>query len=93
MKIRIDTTISKQALVTLLNEGKEVASKNGTDALLLCNELLKENNLNLSEVEFELKNEPGSYTGLKVGASLVNTLNYANGSEQIVIPLYQIDPK
>lgn len=88
MKILIDNTISKVAKVSLFDKDKLLSQKEGTDALVLVNELLKENKLDLKDVLFELKNEPGSYTGLKIGASLINALNFARGKKGLVIPKY-----
>ena len=91
MKILVDTTISKVATVTLLDGDKTVLTKTGTDALVLVAEILKEKNLGINDASFELKNEPGSYTGLKVGATLINTLNFTKGKKEMVIPKYQPD--
>jgi tRNA A37 threonylcarbamoyladenosine modification protein TsaB len=91
MKILIDTTVSKKATVTLFDADLEIASEKGADALVLVSKVLKVHKLKLDEVDFELKNEPGSYTGLKVGASVVNTLNFLKGKTDLVIPQYQTD--
>ena len=88
MKILVDTTISKQATVSFFRGSKPVVQKIGTDALTLVSEILKEQNLKLEEVDFELRNEKGSYTGLKIGATLVNTLNFLKGKNKLVIPEY-----
>ena len=89
MKILIDTTVSKAATVTLFEGNKEILTKKGTDALVLVEAILKENNLEFEEVDFELLNQPGSYTGLKIGASLVNALNFAKGQKDLVFPDYE----
>ena len=88
MKILVDTTISKQATVSFFKDSKPVVQKIGTDALTLISEILKEQNLKWEDVDFELRNEKGSYTGLKVGATLVNTLNFLKGQDKSVIPEY-----
>lgn len=88
MKIIVDTTVSKKATVTLMDNGKMIAEKLGEQALELVDQIVKEYKLDLSSLEFELRNEPGSYTGLKVGASLVNALNFLNGKNDLVDPKY-----
>lgn len=88
MKILIDTTISKKATVSLYNDKQLISGKSGDSALELVDQFIKENKLTLSGLEFELKNEPGSYTGLKVGASLVNALNFVNGKKALITPKY-----
>lgn len=88
MKVIIDTTISKKATVSLFDHGKLISEKNGDSALELVDQIVKENKLDLKKLEFELRNEPGSYTGLKVGAGLVNALNFVNGKKDLVEPKY-----
>lgn len=88
MKILVDTTISKQATVSFFKEGKLVVQKFGADALTLIAEILEEQKISWEEVDFELRNEKGSYTGLKVGATLVNTLNFLKDKDTLVIPEY-----
>lgn len=91
MKITIDTTISKQATVTLTEKDVEIVSQTGSDALKLVAQILDAKKLRIEDVDFELKNQPGSYTGLKIGASLVNTFNFIKGKSTIIIPNYQTD--
>ncbi len=88
MRILIDTTISKQATVSFFKGNKPIMQKIGTDALTLISEILEEQKLTWEEVDFELRDEKGSYTGLKVGATLVNTLNFLKGQDKLVIPEY-----
>ena len=88
MKILVDNTISKQATVSFFKNDKPIVQKIGSDALTLVAQILKEQDLKWEEVDFELRNEKGSYTGLKVGATLVNTLNFLKGSNKLVIPEY-----
>lgn len=88
MKILIDTTVSKKATVSLFRGQKLITQKEGDSPLELIAKILKENQLTIKEVDFELKNEPGSYTGLKVGAAIVNALNFTLGKKEMVTPKY-----
>lgn len=88
MKILVDTTISKHATVSFFKDSKPIVQKIGNDALTLIAQILKEQSLKWEEVDFELRNEKGSYTGLKVGATLVNTLNFLQGKDKSVFPKY-----
>jgi len=62
--------------------------------LLLIEALLSEHNLKLSDVtEITVVTGPGSFTGLRVGATVANTLGYllnipVNGEKALAIPSY-----
>lgn len=84
MILWINTSDRKKIEVALKKNGEVVAEKFaendfGSQVLLnLITKILKENNLefpNLSGIEVE--KGPGSYTGLKVGASVANALGFA----------------
>ena len=62
--------------------------------LLLIEALLSEHNLKLSDVtEITVVTGPGSFTGLRVGATVANALGYllnilVNGKKALAIPSY-----
>lgn len=62
--------------------------------LPLIEEILKENSLKLVDITaISVLPGPGSFTGLRVGATIANTLGYlldipVNGSKALVIPTY-----
>jgi len=62
--------------------------------LPLIEELLKEHNINFSDItSIQVETGPGSFTGLRVGATVANALGYlldipVNGEKAIVTPMY-----
>lgn len=79
--IKIDTSNNKKIVIALKNNGtvKELGSESillkSEAALPLIDKLLKENKLNLDELDgIEVDTGPGSYTGLRVGVAIANTL-------------------
>jgi tRNA threonylcarbamoyladenosine biosynthesis protein TsaB len=79
--IRIDTSNNKKIIIAFKNNGivKELGSESvllkSEAALPLIDKLLKENKLNLNEIDgIEVDTGPGSYTGLRVGVAIANTL-------------------
>lgn len=90
MKLYLDLSQSKVALVRLLDGEKIVAEKSGPDTLPLIEAILKENKLNLKEIEeVDSFPGPGSYTGLRIGAAIANTLNYSLGKDKKIILKYE----
>lgn len=80
----INTQDSKVITVALKEKGKVVASLNkkneyGSQVLLpLIIKLLKQNKLDFKDLNgIEAEEGPGSFTGLKVGASLAQALGFA----------------
>lgn len=98
--LSIDTSKTQEISVGLIFDGK---TKNKTAVntwtsqklLPLIAQILRENKLKLTDLtEIKLCTGPGSYTGLRVGAAVANTLSHilkipVNGKrDQIVIPRY-----
>lgn len=84
MVLWINTADRKKIEVVLKEESKVVDSifqENdfGSQVLLnLITEILKKNKLEFSDLTaIEIEKGPGSYTGLKVGASVANALGFA----------------
>ena len=98
----IDTSSNKKILIKLeTQEGiKEVSSQSkvlkSQAALPLIAKLLKENNLDINQVnEIKVAYGSGSFTGLRVGASIANALGFLlnipiNGKKigEFVEPVY-----
>lgn len=89
MKLFIDTSDNQKTVVGL---GKDRLEKpTGPDksqqALLLVDQILKKNKKSLKDLtEIKVNLGPGSFTGLRVGVSVANTLGWAlkipvNGKE------------
>lgn len=84
MILWINTADRKKIEVALKKDGEVVSKKFaendfGSQVLLnLITEILKENNLEFSDLSgIEIEKGPGSYTGLKVGASVANALGFS----------------
>jgi tRNA threonylcarbamoyladenosine biosynthesis protein TsaB len=99
----IDTSDNKEIKVGLTIDGKEHLMQKPLDrqkaqvVLPLLDELLKEHKLTVNEItEITVTAGPGSFTGLRVGVTIANTLGFLlkvpiNGKEvgEMVEPVYQ----
>ncbi len=89
MKLHIDTTQIRMATVTM---GK--FKKTSRSLVPLIEEALQANNLKLTNItEVVVATGPGSFTGLRVGATVANALGYlldvpVNGKKTLAIPTY-----
>lgn len=84
MTLWINTADRKKIEVALKKGGEVKHSKSaendfGSQVLLnLITAILKENNLEFKNLkQIEVEKGPGSYTGLKVGASVANALGFS----------------
>ncbi len=96
----INTSDNKKVEVALSIDGKKISKSVPniwtTQLLLpLIDELLKTNKIGLTDLtEIIVHEGPGSYTGLRVGAAVANTLSYflkipVNGKkDRSVVPKY-----
>ena len=98
----IDTSNNKEVSVSLTIDGTEFAATQPIDTrkaqavLPLVEQLLQEHNRTLQDITtIEVNPGPGSFTGLRVGATIANTLGFllqvpVNGKlvGEIVTPLY-----
>jgi tRNA A37 threonylcarbamoyladenosine modification protein TsaB len=96
-KIKIDSTERKNKSVELHGSEKLVAKKTGDiDIVSSIRELLEENKLNIEDIGlFEPSLGPGSYTGLRVGVTVSNVLNWALGRKtlkELDLPEYGAEP-
>ena len=79
----IDTTNNKEMTVGLKIDGNEIIKRQPLDTrkaqvvLPIFEQLLKENNLRLEDITgIEVNPGPGSFTGIRVGISIANTLGF-----------------
>jgi tRNA threonylcarbamoyladenosine biosynthesis protein TsaB len=84
MILWINTSDRKKIEVALKRDGEVMSEKYaendfGSQVLLnLITEILKENSLDFKDLKgIEVEKGPGSYTGLKVGASVANALGFS----------------
>ncbi len=94
-RIYIDTTDRNTNIVRLLKDSQKLDEITGeVDVVSSIKKILTKNKIELSEVKsFEMNEGPGSFTGLKAGASVINALNYAvlgKEKEKIIIPKYGV---
>ena len=97
-KIKIDTSIRYKKEVVLLKEDKVLGRRFGdVDVVTSIKELLEEHDLKPSDISKYIPNlGPGSFTGLKVGVTIANVLNWINGNkelEELDIPKYGAEPR
>jgi len=83
MKLFINTTVAKKAVVSLIgNDDKVIAQEEAEEPLLAVDTLLNKTKTNLEDIE-EISSHPGpgSFTGLRIGAAVAQTLNFALGKK------------
>ena len=89
----IDTTSNTEIIVSVTISGKkdevkrELKKRKAQIGLQIIEELLHKHNVRLEALgEIKVNSGPGSFTGVRVGVSVANTLSYA-----LVIPVNGID--
>jgi len=100
-KMYIDSTTRFEKEVVLKkvenSEEVEMGRKFGDiDMVVSIKELLEENNLSVSDIDEVTPNlGPGSFTGLKMGVTIANIINWANGKKtikELYLPNYGSEP-
>jgi tRNA A37 threonylcarbamoyladenosine modification protein TsaB len=86
MKLYIDSRDNKKIILKITEKGRElyglekdiVSKKQANELLLSIDNLLKDNNIDWFEIkEILVNNDGGSFTGLRLGVIVANTLAYA----------------
>jgi len=100
-KIWIDASKRREKAVVITKTSKKgeeiIAKKEGDfDLVSTIKDTLEENGLKIEEItEIASHRGPGSFTGLKIGATIANIFNWALGLkniDQMDIPEYGRDP-
>jgi len=98
--LHIDTSAISTAKIALEIDGERFEKTSGSKKLKsqmllpMIEELLLEHKLKLTDVtEITVASGPGSFTGLRVGATVANALGYlldipVNGQKTLAIPTY-----
>jgi len=82
MKLYIDTANSEKIIVGLDRERFETKAREEKSQKLLSfiDEILKKKGKKIQDIsEIEVNTGPGSFTGLRVGVSVANTIGWAKG--------------
>lgn len=97
MLLAVDTT-SAIATAALFRDGALVAEleadaskKHAQTVLPLIDVLLEENGVSIAQIElFAVDIGPGSFTGVRIGVSLVNALAFASGKKIVPVDALQV---
>lgn len=82
-KIYIDTTKRYEKEVVLLKDGTTIDALEGDiDTVSSIQKVLERNKLTLQDIsEIEPNPGPGSFTGIKIGITIANVLNWVTGKK------------
>ena len=83
MKLFLNTVVAKKAVASLIDEkGKVVDQETAHEPLVAIEKLLKKNKIALADLdEISAHPGPGSFTGLRIGSAVVQTLNFVLGKK------------
>ena len=83
MRLFINTTVAKKAVVSLIaKDGDVIAQEEAEEPLIATDKLLRRTKRKLEDME-EISSHPGPgcSTGLRIGAAVAQTLNFALGKK------------
>ncbi len=77
-KIFIDSSDRYEKKVSLFFNDSLVSEKTGDlDIVIAIKELINEQKIDINDIEFDYNQGPGSFTGLKIGSTVSNVMNWA----------------
>jgi len=82
MKLFIDTSDTEKIIVGINGRRYRAKAKEGASQKLLSfiDEVLKKEGISIKDIkEIEVNTGPGSFTGLRVGVTVANTIGWALG--------------
>lgn len=96
-KILIDTTERFNKSIKLVEDDKEIDEIRGDiDVVPVIRDILEKHDLSVKDIgEFVANPGPGSFTGIKIGITVANVLNWALGKKKIddlIRPEYGKEP-
>ncbi|MFA6981645.1 MAG: hypothetical protein WC243_01305 [Patescibacteria group bacterium] len=96
-EIYIDSTERYEKLVRLTRDGSTVSERFGDiDIVSAIKEILDENSLSVNDIKrFNANPGPGSFTGIKLGITIANVLNWSlgiSGLKNLQTPEYGREP-
>lgn len=88
--VSLDTTTAKLAKVKILENSTLLSETENESPLIALKVALESSGLDLKDIDkFESNPGPGSYTGIRVGAAVCNTLNWILGKNaELIEPIY-----
>lgn len=88
--IKLDTTVAKKAVAELWKDDYLVAKSENDNPLSAIKDLLTQEKIELSSIDhFDANPGPGSFTGVRIGAAVANTLNWSLGNNfKVIEPIY-----
>jgi len=89
MKLFLNTVVPKKAVVSLIDDkGNLISQEESTEPLVAIDQLLKKAHLKLKDIrQIDYHAGPGSFTGLRIGAAVVDSLNFALGRKVKTRPI------
>lgn len=84
-KIYIDTSVRDEKSMRLVEGENTIAEKKGDiDVVSAISDVLRKKHLKVSDISKFIPNlGPGSFTGLKMGVTVSNVLNWFNGKKDL----------
>ena len=95
--LALDTSTTIGSVAIIEDQGKLLGEQiiqsqhsHSVHLLPAISNLLKQCGLDLSDMDcFAATIGPGSFTGLRVGAAVINTINWLRGKKKLIFPKYR----